>query len=112
MTTGVSAADRVTTGQGRREPRRAIGACAIRPLFPLRAVPAAFWNGAAIPKATVDLMCPWRACRPAVCCAKLTNDERHHGASAAGGGLCRANDLPLLACRDIVRWRERQEGRA
>lgn len=88
VTTGVSAADRVTTvkaavAEGARpEDLRHPGH-----VFPLRA-------------------------RPGGVLCELTNDDGTMARLPQVADFARANDLPLLAVADIVRWRERQEGRA
>ena len=43
---------------------------------------------------------------------ELTNDDGTMARLPQVADFARANDLPLLAVADIVRWRERQEGRA
>lgn len=112
MTTGVSAADRVTTV-------KAAVAEDARPgdlrhpghVFPLRARPGGVLERRGHTEATVDLM-SLAGLPPCGVLCELTNDDGTMARLPQVADFARAHDLPLLAVADIVRWRERQEGRA
>ena len=112
VTTGVSAADRVTTvkaavAEGARpEDLRHPGH-----VFPLRARPGGVLERRGHTEATVDLM-SLAGLPPCGVLCELTNDDGTMARLPQVADFARANDLPLLAVADIVRWRERQEGRA
>ena len=112
VTTGVSAADRVTTV-------KAAVAEDARPgdlrhpghVFPLRARPGGVLERRGHTEATVDLM-SLAGLPPCGVLCELTNDDGTMARLPQVADFARAHDLPLLAVADIVRWRERQEGRA
>lgn len=112
VTTGVSAADRVTTVKAavaedaRPEDLRHPGH-----VFPLRARPGGVLERRGHTEATVDLM-SLAGLPPCGVLCELTNDDGTMARLPQVADFARANDLPLLAVADIVRWRERQEGRA
>lgn len=62
-------------------------------------------------EATVDLM-SLAGLPPCGVLCELTNDDGTMARLPQVADFARAHDLPLLAVADIVRWRERQEGRA
>ena len=112
ITTGISAADRATTikaavaEDARPEDLRHPGH-----VFPLRARPGGVLERRGHTEATVDLM-SLAGLPPCGVLCELTNDDGTMARLPQVADFARANDLPLLAVADIVRWRERQEGRA
>ena len=80
-------------------------------VFPLRARPGGVLERRGHTEATVDLM-SLAGLPPCGVLCELTNDDGTMARLPQVADFARANDLPLLAVADIVRWRERQEGRA
>ena len=111
-TTGISAAERSITAMkcveegARPEDFRRPGH-----MFPLLAKPNGVLEREGHTEATVDLM-SLAGLPPCGVLCELTNDDGTMARLPQVADFARANDLPLLAVADIVRWRERQEGRA
>ena len=111
-TTGISAAERSMTAMAcvaedaRPEDFRRPGH-----MFPLLAKPNGVLEREGHTEATVDLM-SLAGLPPCGVLCELTNDDGTMARLPQVADFARANDLPLLAVADIVRWRERQEGRA
>ena len=80
-------------------------------VFPLRARPGGVLERRGHTEATVDLM-SLAGLPPCGVLCELTNDDGTMARLPQVADFARAHDLPLLAVADIVRWRERQEGRA
>ena len=80
-------------------------------MFPLEAKPGGVLERRGHTEATVDLM-SLAGLPPCGVLCELTNDDGTMARLPQVADFARANDLPLRAVADIVRWRERQEGRA
>ena len=112
VTTGISAADRAVTIQAAVK-KDAKPTDIIQPghIFPLRAQPGGVLVRAGHTEAGCDLAA-LAGLEPASVICEILKDDGTMARLPQVADFARANDLPLLAVADIVRWRERQEGRA
>lgn len=111
VTTGVSAADRLTTVRAAAAPR-AVPADLHRPghVFPLRAKPRGVLERRGHTEATVDLMrlSGWNPCG-VLCELTLTDGSMARLPEVAAFG--RAHRMPVASVDDLVRYREALETR-